>query len=103
MPGVPVMATVPLAGWVIAVMVRVSPGSGSVSLPNTLIGLALEPSTTVAVSSTATGASLTLATTLRLMVAVSVCARRSSRLDRPWKCRPPVSSLTSTVNSSGPV
>ena len=35
------MATVPLAGWVIAVMVRVSSGSGSVSLPNTLIGLAV--------------------------------------------------------------
>ena len=46
---------------------------------------------------------MALATTLRLMVAVSVCARRISRLDSPWKCRPPVSSLTSTVNSSGPV
>ena len=53
---------------------------------------------------TATGASLGLATTVRLIVAVSVCARRKpSRLDRPWKWIQPVSSLTSTVNSSGPV
>ena len=45
------------------------------------------------------------ATTLSVMVAVSVCARRKpSRLDRPWKwIQPLVSSLTSTVNSSGPV
>ena len=31
-----VMATVPLVGWVIAVMVRVSPVSGSVSLASTV-------------------------------------------------------------------
>ena len=91
----------PLAGPVIAVSGFA--GSGSVSLPNTPGAAVVEPSASVAVSSTATGASLGLATTLRLMVAVSVCARRISRLDRPWKCRPPVSSLTSTVNSSGPV
>ena len=54
----PVMATVPLAGWVIAVMVRVSPVSGSVSLASTSIGLAPLSSATVAVSSTASGASL---------------------------------------------
>ena len=53
------MTTVPLVGWVTAVMVRVSPVSGSVSLASTLIGLALESSATVATSSTATGASLT--------------------------------------------
>ena len=52
---VPVMATVPLVGWVIAVMVRVSPGSGSVSLANTLIALAVESSVTVVASSTAIG------------------------------------------------
>ena len=36
------------------------------------------------------------------IVAVSVCERPNSRLDRPWKWRV-VWSLTSTVNSSGPV
>ena len=51
------MATVPLAGWVTAVIVRVSPGSGSVSLASTSIALP-GSSATVAVSSTATGASL---------------------------------------------
>ena len=49
------MATVPLVGWVTAVMVRVSPVSGSVSLANTVIALSVESSATVAVSSTAIG------------------------------------------------
>ena len=59
------------ARWVTAVMVRVSPASGSVSLASTLIGLAVESSSTVAVSSTATGASLTVVT-VTVTVAVSV-------------------------------
>ena len=53
------MATVPTAPWVTAVMVRVSSASASVSLANTLIALSVESSGTVAVSSTAFGASLT--------------------------------------------
>ena len=65
------MTTVPLVGWVTAVMVRVVPVSGSVSLPNTAIGLALESSATVAVSSTASGGSLTGVTVIDT-VAVSV-------------------------------
>ena len=73
----PVMATVPLAGWVIAVMVRVSPVSGSVSLASTLIALAAESSATVAASSTATGASLTAVTvTVTWPVSVRVPSER---------------------------
>ena len=71
------MATVPLVGWVIAVMVRVSPVSGSVSLANTLIALAPESSVTVAASSTATGASLTAVTvTVTWPVSVRVPSER---------------------------
>ena len=55
----PVRSTVPPVGLDTAVTVGVVP-STSVSLPNTLMtGLAVESSATVAVSSTATGASLT--------------------------------------------
>ena len=71
------MTTVPLVGWVIAVMVRVVPVSGSVSLANTLIALLVESSATVAASSTATGASLTAVTvTVTWPVSVRVPSER---------------------------
>ena len=52
----PVIATVPLAGWVTEATLF-GPPSTSVSFASTLIALAPESSTTVAASSTATGAS----------------------------------------------
>ena len=57
----PVITTVPLAGWVTAVMLRVSPESGAVlSLASTAMAVAAESSATVMpVSSVAVGASLT--------------------------------------------
>ena len=60
----------PPVGLDTAVTVGVVP-SGSVSLANTLMTLAVESSATVAVSSTATGASLT-GVTVTDTVAVSV-------------------------------
>ena len=57
----PVIATVPLAGWVTEAIVF-GPPSMSVSLASTLIAVAPESSATVAVSSTATGSSSTQVT-----------------------------------------
>ena len=72
------MATAPLALGVTAVMVRVSPGSGSVSLANTLIGLAPESSSTVAVSLTASGASLSVLAMLMVTVATLLVSPAAS-------------------------
>ncbi len=66
------MATVPLAPWVTALMLRVSPASGAIeSLASTAIAFAPESSLTVAASLLATGASLTLLT-VTVTVAVAL-------------------------------
>ena len=63
------VAVPPLVPGVTAVMVKMVPGSGSVSLASTGTTLATESSTTEMVSSPAVGASLSVLVTMMVTVA----------------------------------
>ena len=78
----PVITTVPLAGWVTALIV-LGPASMSVSLANTVIAVAAASSSTVAVSLTATGGSSTQVTVTDTVAVVAAGERVGERVRGP--------------------